>query len=310
MLSYDEIISSGRKKVVWYHKKCADGFGAALVLWRLWSAPYQHNQFDVTYVPVNYGEPLPIENLPAEPCDLLMVDFSAPRDVLIKLAETHNVVVFDHHKTAKDALAGLDFCEFDLSKSGARMVADWAGEDYGQDWLVDYIEDRDLWNWKLTDSREISAAIASYPYDFPTWDRFDQEQLFQEGKAILRYQKQLLELQSSQARFNNNAETPHVVINATAVHSELGEFLLQKFPEAKFAAIYVIKADGGVKFSLRSRSAQEFDCTRVVKMFPGGGGHPCAAGFDVDADQLQAAFFTFMAVPFRQVVRAGAEADD
>jgi hypothetical protein len=310
MLSYDEIKNSGRKKVVWYHKNCADGFGAALVLWRLWAAPFQETKLDVTFVPVNYGDKLPIEDLPLDGCDLLMVDFSAPRDVLVMLASSHNVVVFDHHKTAKAALEGLDFCHFNLSKSGAKMVQEWASSEYGADWLIDYIQDRDLWTWKLPKSREVSAAIAARPYDFEVWDKMNRDQLMVEGGAILMYVDKLLDLQSGQARLNTNAQTPHVVINATAAHSELGEYLLRKYPEAKFVAIYVIKASGNVKFSLRSRMAEEFDCTKVAKMFPGGGGHPCAAGFDIEADQLQAAFFSFMAVPFRQMSHAQAEVDD
>ena len=33
-----------------------------------------------------------------------------------------------------------------------------------------YLEDRDLWRWKLPASRQVSAAIASYPFDFEVWN--------------------------------------------------------------------------------------------------------------------------------------------
>jgi len=35
--------------------------------------------------------------------------------------------------------------------------------------LIDHIQDRDLWQFKIPRTREVQAAIFSYPYDFDIW---------------------------------------------------------------------------------------------------------------------------------------------
>ena len=46
---------------------------------------------------------------------------------------------------------------------------------------------------------EINAALASYPFDFNVWDRFAQSTLEQEGRAILRYEHELVVKLAAQA---------------------------------------------------------------------------------------------------------------
>ncbi|MDP0880714.1 hypothetical protein, partial [Klebsiella variicola] len=36
--------------------------------------------------------------------------------------------------------------------------------------LINHIEDRDLWQFKLPGTREVMADLFSYPQDFATWD--------------------------------------------------------------------------------------------------------------------------------------------
>ena len=99
--------------------------------------------------------------------------------------------VLDHHITAQDALAGLPFAYFDLKKSGAVLAWEWAHQQPAP-WLLQYVQDKDLWNWALPCSREINAALASYPYDFHIWDTLRQDALEAEGRAILRYETELV----------------------------------------------------------------------------------------------------------------------
>ena len=96
-----------------YHKNCTDGFGSAL------AAHYKFGD-SAMYIPVNYGEPVPSEIKEGD--EIYIVDFSFPRDVLEKLAESHKVQVIDHHKTAEAALKGLDYCLFDMKHSGAVLT--------------------------------------------------------------------------------------------------------------------------------------------------------------------------------------------
>ena len=95
-----------------------------------------------------------------------------------RLAEVAaQVVVLDHHLTAQDHFQSDPGVEnamlerghvvhFDSSHSGA--VLSWNHFHPGEpppDLLL-YVEDQDLWNWKLPRSEEVNAAIGSYPREF------------------------------------------------------------------------------------------------------------------------------------------------
>lgn len=164
-----------------------------------------------------------------------------------------------------------------------------------------YVQDRDLWRWELPRSREFSAALGSYPFEFAVWetllDRHVTE-IMDEGVACLRLKDQQVEIMAKRARmalfdlsregkpaiaFNRSLvvalkERQWVVpvANATVFFSEVGERMCQLHPDAPFSAYWFEREDGVKQWGLRSRG--EFDCSTVAKAF-GGGGHPGAAGF-------------------------------
>lgn len=124
---------------VLYHANCKDGFGAA------WAA-YQHFGESAKYIPVQYSEPLPeIE----DGDNVFIVDFSYSRDILVPLSERCNLTVIDHHKTAFEALTGLNFATFDMNRSGAVLTYKHFFPDRTPPDLLFYIQDRDLWLWNL-----------------------------------------------------------------------------------------------------------------------------------------------------------------
>ena len=69
-----------------------------------------------------------------------------------------------------DALEGrMPDCHFDLERSGVTIAWEYWGSGFSTnegELLARYIEDRDLWRWKLPDSREVSAALDSHPKRF------------------------------------------------------------------------------------------------------------------------------------------------
>src|SRR5579859_5737173 len=158
------------KALVLYHANCADGFTAAWVAWRALKD-------NAEYVAVNYGQPAP----DVTGREVYVLDFSFKRPVMLQmLASAKQLVVLDHHKTAQAELAGLQMeadagqCPskivFDMTKCGARLTWEhFFSEPVPR--LVRLVEDRDLWLWKLYGSKEISAAIASYPKTFDVWEQ-------------------------------------------------------------------------------------------------------------------------------------------
>lgn len=262
------------RPLVIYHANCADGFAAA------WVA-HRHLGDGADYQPANYGEPPP----DVTGRDVYVLDFSYKRPVMLEVVEkAKSVVVLDHHKTAKAELEGLPCATFDMEKSGGRLAWEHFFPGKVSPWLVDYTEDRDLWRWKLPHSREISAAIASHPYDFDLWDRWAMNVnggnatptlLAEEGRAILRYQSQQVESQVKNATEVELAGHKVLAVNATHLTSEIAGKLAEGKP---FGACYFIRGDGKKVWSLRSRDGG-IDVSEIAKA-KGGGGHRNAAGFE------------------------------
>lgn len=261
---------------VLYHGNCADGFGAAYSAWLCL-------QERAEYLPVSHGQEPP--DLPRQ-AQVAIVDFSYPRATLLKLREeVAGLVVLDHHKSAEIELQGLDFAHFAMDKAGVRMAWEFWHPDQPLPDLLAYVEDRDLWRWRLPRSREVSQALHSYPMrgpeDFPLWQQFQVEELKHEGQAILRYQQLLITRAASRVRWIELAGHKIPAVNSCLFQSEVCEELCRRYPEAPFSATWYVK-DQRQAWSLRS--VGEFDVSQVAAQF-GGGGHRNAAGF-ARPDQL------------------------
>lgn len=253
------------KPLVLYHASCWDGFCAA------WA--FRRQRPDAECVPVQYGESPP----DVTGREVYVLDFSYKREVLLKMKESAKyLLVLDHHKTAEADLAGLDFCLFDMNRSGGRMTWEYF-VDKNPPWLVTYTEDRDLWTWSLPYSREINAALRTYPLEFDVWETLNvdsPDKLITEGHAILKAEAAII-----RSHVNNAYEVEidgHKVlcVNATMLISEIAGELAKGRP---FGVTWFEGADGDRVCSLRSRDGG-VDVSAIAKS-RGGGGHRNAAGF-------------------------------
>lgn len=265
------------KPLVLFHANCADGFCSAWIARR--AMP------DAEFVAVNYSESPPdVTGL-----EVYILDFSYKRPVMLEMLESAaHTVILDHHKTAVQELEGLvhdnrleaknALIIFDMNKSGGRLTWEYFFPGQPSPWLVDYTEDRDLWLWKLPESKELNAALASYPQTFEQWDDLCAKSklgiLCKEGAAILRYQRQTVESQAKNAVEIEMDGHRVLSLNATVLISEIGEKLAQGRP---FSATYFIRGDGKKVWSLRSREGG-IDVSEIAKQH-GGGGHKATAGF-------------------------------
>jgi nanoRNase/pAp phosphatase (c-di-AMP/oligoRNAs hydrolase) len=206
---------------------------------------------------------------------VVIVDFSYPRPALELLAAgTKELLVLDHHITAEKALAGLPYAYFNQNKSGAVLGWEWA-HDSEAPWLLQYVQDKDLWTWALPGSREVNAALASYPFEFELWSRFTQKQLEEEGRAILRYEHELVGKLAAQAVLMEFQGAIVPAVQSAVLTSQIGERLSSHHP---FCLIWHDR-DGRRYYSMRSRE-DGTDVGAIAAAF-GGGGHTHAAGFSV-----------------------------
>ena len=287
-MSVNTYTPGSSKPLVIYHSNCADGFSAA---WCFWDS-YKHG---VEYYPGVYQK---------EPPDVTgrtvyLVDFSYKLAIVEKMLEAANgVILIDHHKTAiEDLLPLKDHPKFrmytDLERSGAMLAWDYLMENVPEflrrdkPLLLGHIEDRDLWRFKLPNTREIQANVFSYEYTFENWDRLmsaGQKELLEmtvAGAAIERkHHKDIKELIDVCKRFMviGGFTVPTASLPYTLT-SDAGHLLAKEYLDGEaFAACYWDTRESRI-FSLRSCD-NGMDVSEIAKQY-GGGGHKHAAGFKV-----------------------------
>ena len=267
-----------------YHHGCADGFAAAWVVRQFYKEIGLLS--DVEFVPGIYGEVPP----DVTGRHVLLVDFSYKRPVLEAMIEQAKAVtIFDHHKTAQEDLKDLPNATtvFDMGRSGAGITWDSLFPGRPRPHLIDHIEDRDLWRWKLPMSREVTTAVYSYPMTFEAWDELMKKpilELEQEGRILLRkYNQDVAALVENASFLGTVAGIEVPIANVPWMYaSDVAGQLAQGHP---FAATYY-DDENGRRWSLRS--AEDGADVRAIAELYGGGGHVHAAGFRMTREEALA----------------------
>lgn len=264
-----------------YHGNCADGFGAAWVVRKAFG--------EIDFHAGKYQDPPP----DVTGKDVVMVDFSYKRPVLLEMAEKANgILIIDHHKTSAEDLVDLPAnvtAKFDMGHSGAMLTWDHFFPGQEPPPLLLHIEDRDLWRFALPNTRQIQANVFSFPYDFHVWDTLmatDPAALAAEGEAIERkHFKDIRELLGVTTRdmVIGGHRVPVANLPYT-MSSDAGHELAKGRP---FAACWWMTQED-VVFSLRS-SDDGLDVSEIAKKY-GGGGHRNASGFKVSIERFTKEF--------------------
>lgn len=297
--------------VIVYHSNCADGIAAATVVGYFLNRAKKEPINSNIYIPAQYGEKLsdllskyvPPKPIPAS--DLYIVDFSFPLSEIVEQSHLFdNIIILDHHATAikkfREALA-VDFqlpknvtITFDEQESGATLA--WKhfnpmlhthSNPEEPPILIQYIKDRDLWQWQLPESKEINAWI-SLQDKTPAGFQFILDgktppmgKYMMEGTLILKVQQVTID----NAVKNGTPWKKHpnaIIVNSGCFQSEIGDTII-KTGDASCAAIFFIDAEKRKAiFSLRSRNG----IALIIAEKYGGGGHPNACGFQIPLDKL------------------------
>lgn len=320
-----------KRPLVIYHGNCADGFSAA------WCFHHSQEEAQISYDfhAGVYGEELP----DVEDRIVYMVDFSYKADKVAQILELCQGLYFiDHHKTAiEDLKQFADHPKFiaytDLERSGAMLAWDFL---YNTTWeyhqqgykpkilhnlrkddapyrqppmLLEHVQDRDLWKFKLEGTRPIQAGMFSYEYTFENWDKMmlggleAKMELWKEGAAIERkHFKDIRELIAVGVRWmligevympvlncpymwgsdaghimSNELVDPQATAQTMSVYSSKEDWA--KHNAVGVAAYYYDTADQRI-FGMRSADWSTIDVSELATLY-GGGGHKHAAGFKV-----------------------------
>ena len=281
------------RRICFFHAGCPDGFGAAWAVRRAWGA-------EGRYEPHGHDDELALGAL--QGASVAFVDMAPRNGQLRALSQVAaRVVVLDHHVSSRDrfaADAGLGaelrarghHVQFELEHSGAALAWHHFHPDAPLPELLAYVEDQDLWRWKLPRSREVNAALTSHRQDFDEWDRLaalPTELLADEGAPILRAQRREVERALATAQPVWIGDLRVEGVNAAFDRAQIGHELAERCAfGAPCGAVYRMS---GRRVDVSLYSIGDFDVAAIAARY-GGGGHRNAAGFSVPLDAWTAEF--------------------
>ena len=251
-----------------FHKGCMDGLASAHVVRKYLP--------DIELAARSYGDPPP----EVEGRLVYIVDYSFTQEEMAKIKElAQNVIWLDHHKTSVEESVALGWGTVDTEECGATLTWKTIFPDKELPPILAYVKDRDLWQWQLENSREISEALKE-KFLSPNAEPFKKDLLAINPKDLVERGTKLVKLKASRVA-TNCARGVEIMfeghktwtVNCYNDVSEVGERIYEKMGYA--IALIFWKDKATWIYSLRSKTV---DVSQIAKK-RGGGGHPGAAGF-------------------------------
>ncbi|KAL5081367.1 hypothetical protein RYX36_009788 [Vicia faba] len=328
-------MNTNMKKVsaaVLYHYPCPDGVFAALAAHLYFKAT---SLLSPLFFPNTVYSPLRVEDLPLNQItDLYLLDFVGPPGFVHEIStKVPRVIVLDHHKTALESLCSDDTSlgenvtkVIDMERSGATIAFDYfkeklvnpdvgvvvnqpsvIGEFDRARKLFKYIEDVDLWRWRLQNSKAFSSGLKDLNIEFDARinpSLFDQllsldlDAVISQGAVSLSHKQKLIDdclSNSYEIALGKGAYGHCLAVNADAalseLRSELGHQLATKSQKLKLrgigAVVYnVPELENNQKLKISLRSLDNEDTTCISQEF-GGGGHRNASSFMLKSEEFE-----------------------
>lgn len=278
------------KTYIIYHnykpgKPCADGQTAAWI-----AAKALPNAEVIGWV---YQTPPPDFLKPGD--SVICVDFSFPAAVLNQWEQQGiKVTIIDHHESALNNLSGLSdriLLDFDLSECGATLTWKYFFPNQPMPVFLNYVRDRDLWNWDLAETYAVHEAMGAIGRTFQLFDKLaamsKQEllnYLLPIGEPLAAPKQKLVREVASRFTWSNVAgyNVPLVQLekHEERLASEVCTVLYKRFPQAPFTACVSVRADG-INYELRSDKNGNDTNVYAIAETLGGGGHRNSAGYRI-----------------------------
>ncbi|MBI3046549.1 MAG: hypothetical protein HYY86_03390 [Candidatus Harrisonbacteria bacterium] len=268
-----------KKIIILYHANCSDGFGGAWAAWKKFG-----NQAE--YIPVYHQVPPP-EGLKNK--KLYLIDFTYPPKPLKKIIKNNKrVTAIDHHVTREKEVKLTENYSYAVKNSGSVLAWKYFHPDKPIPKILKFVEDMDLWRFKVAHTKEIFAYLNLFDFDFRLWNKLAAEienpakrkAAIEKGKIVLRYEDKLVnKLVENNAELVEFESYKTYAVNAAFLDSQIGNRISEKI----LPPIGIIwkRTKGQISVSLRSDGT--VDVAKLAEKY-GGGGHKAASGFKIPAD--------------------------
>jgi oligoribonuclease NrnB/cAMP/cGMP phosphodiesterase (DHH superfamily) len=263
-----------KKILIIYHRNCPDGFGAAWTAWKKFGKK-------ADYLAMEHQTPWP----KISGREIYMADFcpSSLPEMKKIVAQNQKTTIIDHHPSQRKCGRLADDYIYDQTRSGAVLAWRYFHPRKAIPKLLLYIEDVDLWKFKLPFTRELIASLESRKFDFYLWNKIVRDfekaktrrKYFEEGKAILRDRGQAIERIASYAEKVLFENYEALSVNSPTLVSEIGNVLANK--TGTLGIVWRYKKN---QLEVSLRSTGKIDVSKIAAKY-NGGGLKAAAGFAV-----------------------------
>jgi uncharacterized protein len=261
--------------IILYHADCPDGFGGA------WAA-YKKFGDKAEYIAVHHqvSPPAGLKNK-----EIYFVDFiyNDEKTVSRLISDNKRVTAIDHHVSVEKPIRMTRDYLYDINHSGSVLAWKYFHPAKPVPKLLRYIEDTDLWKFKLPYSHEVFSYINLQDRNFKTFNKIaadlEKETEFKKyidkGSVINQYVKKLVNrlVEETTETVIFEGHSTLIVNGPHFFASQIGEALCKKKPPI---AIIWREAHNMINVSLRSDGSA--DVSKIARKY-GGGGHHDASGF-------------------------------
>jgi uncharacterized protein len=254
-----------------YHGDCPDGFSGAWAAWKKFGDKAEYiGALDRFHIPPQVRGKKTV----------YFIDWSYDVDAFREVQKHAKVIVIDHHKSREMEARAMDECVFDNNRSAAPLAWSYFHPGKPLPLFLKYVEDRDIWLWKLPNSKEVAAYMGMQAFSFRSWsklvrdfeDKNLRKKMIADGSLLLRHEDKLISIVAENARHVIFEGYKVLAVNCPLFTSQLGNTLATKHPP--FSIVW--REEGGlIRASLRS--VGNFDVSKIAAKY-GGGGHRNAAG--------------------------------
>jgi oligoribonuclease NrnB/cAMP/cGMP phosphodiesterase (DHH superfamily) len=265
-----------QKIVVIYHGNCPDGFGGAWAAWKKFGSK-------AAYLPARdrSAPPVPLKNK-----IVYIIDYTYDAHIVKKLIKDNiRVTAIDHHISQEAATKMTEQYLYDVNHSGATLAWKYFHPLKKMPILLRYVEDRDIWKWKVPHSKELLMLVDLAPKDFQAWSilarDFDDARMHamyvKKGALLLLHYRSLYEKLLPSAELVKFEGKKIYALNCPYYFADdLGHILAMK--THSFALLW---NESGARIRVSLRAEGNVDVSKIAKKY-GGGGHKKSSGFSFE----------------------------
>lgn len=243
-----------------------------------------------------YGKPMPT----LVPGEVFIVDLRPTKELVDHAKQYGNIVVIDHHDgETYDGV--VYFVNKEYSAAGlAWMYCHPRTEPIPE--IVQYVQDYDLWQFKLTDTRLYNSGLnyiradslnprnfIPYVFDVGVSTGMQLAALRAIGTIVERViQARVKKIAAGQECITMLGDLVFKCVNTNDYQNEVSDIL------GGLVACWYQRGNGKIKVSLRNRGTPNVNLAEIAALFPDGGGRETTAGFICDRVVVEGRITTFL----------------